>query len=299
MSSWGGQQSLVLCGSPRSAEDVAAALAPELGPVAAFSDYGAAFDHAKKTRAVGFFLIADDVRGVPLDGAVAQLARPYETKGWPAFGALILTGAPAPDAAALLASRRLLSAVPVARLAAGAPARASARRLWEACARALEAELIPEALRATLLALAARRLPPASALFCERAAFMLCGSRGGAGLGWLEGIGAAWLPVFEALRSTAPEAVEANGALEGLCALVRPKRSPEDLAGALAEEDPGRRAAAAVLVLERARREGRLEAELDALERRGKDRPAPEREGRGDPLLRRLFYCRRRLLRLL
>jgi hypothetical protein len=295
---WPGLEVLVLARAPGLAESVRAAAAVHVEKVSAFSEFPSAYDHAKKTRAVGLVLAADDLPDLPLSGVVSQIGRPFESKGWQCFGALILTGAAvAPEE--LLRGDRLLAAWPRRRLESAAAAGPVLRRLWHVHARACETQLLPESLRRTLLALAAPLLPAASALFQERAALILGGAAGGLGLNWFELLGVQWLPVVEALQRCAPRALEANPGLAGLCRLARPETQPRDLSEALGLQAPRpARLRAVVAVLEAARASESLRAALDTIERRTSFRGEAQRSGDGDILCRRLFYCRRHLLRL-
>ena len=292
---WSGAEALVLASSPEERRELGARLAT--AGVSVFSSYGEAYDYAKKKGSVAFAAVSDlageGPSPLPLEDAVSQLLRAYETKGWPGFGVLLRSGGSPTAAAARAAARspRILDYLPAAE--------ATPEVFWSLAAAAFEGHVAPEALRNTLEALAAPALPGDSRLFLERLTLLLGGPDTGAGLNWFELTGALWLPVIEALGITAPAAAEANPVLAQLASLAKTPQTPSSADEALElKAAPAARVAALAKVLDGARREGRLKEEFDALEKRDAGRAAApvERQGAGDPLRRRPFYSRDRIL---
>jgi hypothetical protein len=254
-----------------------------------FENYADALDHCKESRSVGFFLVSENVGELPLADVFEQLARPYEAKGFPAFGALLHEAGESFIGHRLLQkSSRVIDYLPSSSLLERSNTGETIDRLWNRFIDSFESSIIPLPLQQTLVSIARARLDDASRNFRDRVSQLLSANLN---VSWLDSVALRWAPVVTAVQAMAPDALKPHSMLTQICAQLDASASTKNIEESIASKAPlASRVSRVCELLDQARMTGSLESELLRIGTQSKPGASA--------LLRHLAAKRERIVRL-
>lgn len=218
---WSGIEILIFgkdpLGPSRLEESIAAAAPAQELRIHAYENFNEAHTLCKARRTVGFFLLQENSGPHPLGDVFTELAKPYESRGFPAFGFVLHKDEPGLNAVrALRRCSGLLGLLHEASLLDQSRVQTVLKQIWDSYTRAFESTLLPDPLKASLKSLAESTLSPPTQLFADRATELMSAHLN---ISWLDYVALTWAETLRAVNRSAPLALGPHQVLKSLCEL--------------------------------------------------------------------------------
>ena len=262
---WAGMNVLVFGKTPLSPMKVEQAIATAAPAnevrVDSFEDYSDALDHCKNKRNAGFIFLLEDVGDLPLNDVFTQLSRPYEAKGWPAFGVLVYERAESiKGLRAMQSNPHLLSYLPLSDILDRERVSVVLQDLWSKFIAGFESHILPLSLQETLISLAKDRISEESIHFCDRVSQLLSSNLN---VSWIDAIALRWGLVINAVKKSAPAALLPHTMLVQICDELNSNQTSAVLETIVTSKLPlASRVYQTSLLLDQARIDGNLTEQL-------------------------------------
>lgn len=203
-----------------------------------FEVYQDALNFCKSKKDVGFILLLDNCKGLPLQDVFRELCRPFENRGLSAFGVLIHAHSETLSGLKCMASNeKILAYLPVEDFLVPERARLMLDQLWVMFCRKFEEFLLPQPLQETLLALASEFAPPELIQLTERLSTLFCGRLN---ISWMDWMAIRWAPIVRVLEQNSSLALTPHKAVRQLVQAVEFSGESSSFALDPHQELPGR-----------------------------------------------------------
>ena len=253
-----------------------------------FEEYSDAFDHSKDKKNVGLILILENCGKIPAGEAFNQLAKPYESKGWPCFGILIHEGTETINGLRTIKKdNRFLSYVSKSSLLDSSINADFLMNTWNNFSRAFEEKIIPPALQETLLSLAKETIAQDTIHFIDRSTAVLSANLN---ISWIETVALKWAPIVAAVERNHAGALTPHITLKQICDMAKYTQNDSIIDVIKSKNSLCSRILKTTLLLDELRQTNRLHTELQTLGAQNKP---------GAPaLLRHLVNARDKFLKI-
>ena len=178
-----------------------------------FEDYSDAFDFSKDK-----ILILENCGKLPVADVFSQLAKPYESKGWPCFGVLIHDGTETFNGLRTVKKdSRFLNYVSKEVLLDSKSASEFLMNLWNQFSASFEEKIIPQALQETLISLAKEKMTEESIHFLDRVSTLVSSNLN---ISWIESVALKWAPIVSSVQEKHSNAISPHMTLQQICGMA-------------------------------------------------------------------------------
>lgn len=201
-----------------------------------FEEYDDALDFCKTKQNVGFIFLLENCEKLSAHDVFLQLARTYETKGWPCFGVLIHEGVETLSGLRIMQRcPELIDYIPSADILDTTKTANTVNNIWNSFIKAFEKNIIPTPLQDTLLSLAKTTATQESLHFMDRVSTLLSTNLN---ISWIDSIAIRWNPIVSIVENISKAALTPHNTFMQICQLASFDSKLKDISSITASTIP-------------------------------------------------------------